>query len=132
MLWHESNVAIDLLLPVHGCRSTTVGQTSGRAPRCDDHQVKTEPFAVLATVLPSRTYRNDMETTYLWPLAGLAPAGPHPRIAAAPPNARPPQVFGPATVFPLPASWSAKVMRPVPPPGAASEAWYRMSRPSIW
>src|SRR4051794_36842403 len=29
-------------------------------------------------------------------------------------------------------SWSVTAMLPVPPPGAVSEPWYRMSRPSGW
>src|SRR3954465_5592789 len=95
------------------------------------HQAKVDPFDVLATVRPSRTYRNDITTVYFLPFAGLAPAGPHPCVAASPPNVRVPHGFGPAPVRPLLASCNATVMLPVPPPGAVSDAWYWMSRPSI-
>ena len=46
------------------------------------HQVNGAPFAELTTVRPSRSYRYDRTTTYWWPCAGLAPAGPQPRVTA--------------------------------------------------
>jgi hypothetical protein len=96
------------------------------------YQPKAVPRAALATVLPSRSYRYVMTTVYRRPLAGFAEAGPQLAVDARPPKVSPSHVVGPATVRPVAASSSATEMLPVAPPGAVSEPWYRMSRPTIW